>query len=200
MITVIIYIGIIILAYFLGCFSAARFIAKAFKHLKICKVGTGRPDTENIYFNVSKSLGILVGALDFLKVYIFLSILNYLLPKFDITSAISDPSDLIIFGVAMLVGHVFPIFHRFYGGRGIFPYIAIMTYFAYYPMLIVAILVLLIMIFFKQFRFSQYMIVLLPPFINLFFSGSKSIDVRLFLLAFLMGIMNIISSKQKGEL
>ena len=56
------------------------------------------------------------------------------------------------------------------------------------------------MIFFKQFRFSQYMIVLLPPFVNLFFKGDKSLDVRLILLAVLMAIINVISSKQKGEL
>ncbi len=200
MVSILVFALILIISYFVGSFSGARFVAKTFRHLKICKVGTGRPDTENIFLNVSKSLGVLVGAIDFLKVYIFLVLLEHLLPKFQITDKYSTASYLFFISVMILVGHIFPVLHKFFGGRGIFTYIAIMTYFAYYPMLITAVFVILIMMFFKQFRFSQYMIVILPPLINFFFKGDKSLDVRLLLLAFLMGIFNFISSKQRGEL
>ena len=200
MTVVLIFILVAVLAYFVGSFSAARFVAKTFRHLKICKVGSKRPDTENIYKNVSKSLGILVGLIDFLKVYIFLALSSYLLTYFDITKSISHPSDIFVFGVLIIFGHVFPIIHKFYGGRGIFPYIAVLAYFAFYPVLIVAIFTVLIMIIFRQLRFSQYMIVLLPPLLNLFFPGTKSMDVRLILLALFMGVLNFIGSKQRGEL
>jgi glycerol-3-phosphate acyltransferase PlsY len=200
MMSVLIYIGVMILAYFIGNLSSARFIAKTFRHLKICKIGTGRPDTENIYKNVSKSLGILVGLLDFLKVYVFLALTDYLFSYFEITKKLATPSHIFIFGVMMILGHVFPLIHKFIGGRGIFHYIAVMAYFAFYPLVIVAVLIAVTLLIFKQLRFSQYMIVLLPPLVNLFFNSTKAIETRLILLALFMGVLNFIGSKQRGEL
>ncbi|MDD2332072.1 MAG: glycerol-3-phosphate acyltransferase, partial [Candidatus Cloacimonetes bacterium] len=68
----IILIIIVVLAYFWGSASTARIVAKSVRSLNIYKVGSGLADTENIYTNVSKPLGILVGALDAAKSYAFL--------------------------------------------------------------------------------------------------------------------------------
>ena len=67
-----------ILSYFMGCFSTARIMAKTFRSMNIYKVGTGYPDTENIFSNISKSLGIAVGAIDIAKMYMYLCLLSYL--------------------------------------------------------------------------------------------------------------------------
>ena len=68
-----ILILIIIAAYFYGCISSARVVAKTFRSLNIYKVGTGLADTENIFVNVSRPLGVLVGLLDILKAFFFSS-------------------------------------------------------------------------------------------------------------------------------
>jgi len=46
MIPILIFAGLLILSYLIGCHSAARLIAKYFRSLNIDKVGTGHPDTE----------------------------------------------------------------------------------------------------------------------------------------------------------
>ncbi|MFA7543503.1 MAG: glycerol-3-phosphate acyltransferase, partial [Candidatus Cloacimonadaceae bacterium] len=76
---VIIAILIFILAYLYGSQATARLIAKGARSLNINKVGTGLADTENIYTNISKPLGILVGALDLVKAYVFLQVINFIL-------------------------------------------------------------------------------------------------------------------------
>jgi len=100
----------------------------------------------------------------------------------------------------MILGHCLPVTHWFKGGRGIFTYIGFLLFFAPWPTIIVCIMAAILVAFFNQIRFSQYMIVLLPPFINFFFPGGKQFMAKMFLAAILMGIMNFFVSKKLGEI
>lgn len=100
----------------------------------------------------------------------------------------------------MIIGHCLPANHHFKGGRGIFTYMGLVTFFAPYPMLIIAFLSFFLVYVFKQIRFAQYMIVLLPPFINFLFPGGKEFIGKMFVVALLMIIINFIVSKRLGEI
>ncbi|MBN1327216.1 MAG: glycerol-3-phosphate acyltransferase [Candidatus Cloacimonetes bacterium] len=201
-----IFILLILAAYLLGCFSTAKVIARTFRSLNIYKVGTGHPDTQNIYDNVSKTLGIFSGMVDVGKSFFFLVLVNWLLTnsfliqKFPLISDISTQNHLLIIGFSMVIGHCFPITHKFKGGRGLFTYIGFITFFAPWPVFIITFLAIFIVIFFKQVRFSQYMIVLLPPFVNFFFEENSIFLAKMFIAAILMGIINIFVSKKLGEI
>jgi len=202
---ILLFIGMIIISYFIGCFSIARLIAKFFKSLNIYKVGTGHPDTQNIYQNVDKGLGIMVGIVDFGKIYIYLAILKFLHNPLPIFAPITTLNHLLILGFFIVVGHCLPITHHFKGGRGIFSYLGYITfffvnYFSPWPVLIVVVLAIIVVLGFKQYRFAQFMIVLLPPFINFFFEGSGTTLAKFFIAALLMGIMNVFVSKRLGEI
>ena len=199
MMSIALFVGLLIVSYLLGSISTARFVAKTVRHLNIYKVGTGRADTENIYCNVSKMLGIFVGLIDFLKVFLYLTFLEYFATYWDVMEMLQGKNFLLPIGFMMVIGHIFPIFHKFKGGRGIFSYIGFMAFFTFYPTVIVLLFVFFTLVFFKQMRFSQYMIVILIPLITFFFPSAKDFIGKLFLSAILMGIFNIISSKQKGE-
>lgn len=189
----------IIISYFIGCFSTARIIAKRFKLLNISKVGTGHPDTENIYLNVSKPLGILAGAVDASKMYIYLLLLQYCYNRLGLNDGMTEIL-LMATGFAMIVGHCLPLTDRFRGGRGLFTFIGYCTFFVFYPMLLVTGLAILVIIFFKQIRFAQYMIVLLPPFVSYFFPSLRDLFLYLLIVSILMGIINFLVSKRLGEL
>lgn len=190
---------LIIISYAIGCFSTARLIARHFKLLNIYKVGTGHPDTENIYLNVSKVLGILVGAVDLAKIYLYLMILEAIFARID-PQVVSHNNLLMIYGFAMIVGHTLPVTNRFKGGRGLFTYIGFASYFVFFPMLIVVIAAAIVILFFKQIRFAQFMIVLLPPFVSYFFPSLRTYIPRLLIFAVLMGIINYFVSKKLGEI
>lgn len=181
-----------------GCLSTSRIIAKSFRSLNIYKIGTGHPDTQNIYHNISKPLGIFAGIVDFSKIYIYLFILDIVLGRY--YSSIATQNHFLVLGFVMIIGHSLPITHHFKGGRGIFTYMGFIAFFAPYPLIIVAALALVVVLIFDQIRFAQYMIVLLPPFLSFFFPGSKDFSGKLFIAAILMGIINFFVSKRLGEI
>ncbi len=214
MMQVFIALLIIVLAYFYGGFSTARVITKSVRSLNIYKVGSGLADTENIYSNVSKPMGVLVGGLDAVKSYIFLLLVETLL-RF--ISKLNTPSDLdmlysqnimLLYGLAMLIGHCLPIRNKLRGGRGIFTYIGFIGYFAIYPVAITVVLAWIVVTFFKQIRFAQYLIVILPVILAQVFYAilpwfRKELPPHFMLLllccTFVMGILNVMVSKRLGE-
>ncbi len=206
---------VIVLAYLYGCFSTARIVAKMARSLNIYKIGTGLADTENIFANVSRPLGVLAGALDAAKAYLFLLAvelaLNMLAGKDLVPHAakLYSPHFMMLYGMAMLTGHCLPITHSFKGGRGIFTYSGFVAYLVFYPMLLTMAIAWLLVFFFKQIRFAQYMIVVLPgilaqifySFIPMFRDDRPAYFLAMMLgIAALMGILNYIVSKKMGEL
>jgi glycerol-3-phosphate acyltransferase PlsY len=79
MLSIIVFVVLLIISYLLGCFSTAKLIAKSYKSINIYKVGSGHPDTQNIYHNIDKSLGIFTGIVDLGKVFFYLFLLKYIL-------------------------------------------------------------------------------------------------------------------------
>ncbi|MBC8526947.1 MAG: glycerol-3-phosphate acyltransferase [Candidatus Cloacimonetes bacterium] len=192
---------LILLAYYIGSFSFARIITKIFRNLNICKVGDLTADATNVYRNVSKTLGIVVWILDFLRIYISLWFVWLVFLK-------NEPELLILVGFSMIVGHCFPIMHRFVGSRGVVAYIALLFFFAPYATLIVGIACLVILIFFRQIRFIQYMMVIMVPVVYYILRKietpmlfSHEVNVKYLLLAsIIMGILNFFVSKRYGEI
>jgi len=203
MLSIIVFAVLLIISYLLGCFSTAKVLAKSYKSINVYKVGTGHPDTQNIYNNIDKTLGIFTGIVDFGKMYFYLFLLEKLLKYSSVTDAIGNigtNDHLLILGFFMVVGHCLPVTHRFKGGRGIFTYTGFVLYFAPIPMIMIMLLAIILVFFFKQMRFAQYMIVLLPPFINFLFEDDPAFLAKMFVAALLMGIINFIVSKKLGEI
>ena len=207
--------GIVVVAYMYGCFSTARIIAKSFRSLDIYKVGSGLADTENIYSHISKPLGVLVGALDVAKAYLFMKVAEMLLILLAGSGlvhgveAVYAPTYMLVYGLAMLVGHCLPVTHRWKGGRGIFTYTGFMAYFALWPMVIAMVVAWLLIAIYKQIRFAQYLIVILPvilvqvfySFIPMFRKELPPYFIGMMLgVALFMGILNFVVSKKLGEL
>ena len=215
---ILIAVLIILLSYFYGGFSTARVLAKSFRFLNIYKVGTGLADTENIYFNVSKPLGILTGTLDAVKSYAYLFFVSMLLTFMDKMPFPPDLSKLyccdflMLYGVAMLIGHCLPLTQQFRGGRGIFTYFGIMLFFTPIPAMLTGLLALVLVAGFRQIRFAQYTIVILPVILTQIcssfdfcsmlvphqYSGAL-FTTKLLGMAVLMGILNFFVSKKLGE-
>lgn len=192
-------------AYLIGCISSAQLLAKTFRNLNIYRVGTGHPDTENIYNSVSKSLGILTGLIDIGKIYIVLwfSKLILELPYFGWGDK-TIFNLLLLVGFTSILGHCFPITQKFIGGRGMFSYIGFILFFAPIPMLIISIIAAFIVIKYHQIRFAKFMIILLPPILNLIpimnkTNYSTKFIWEMFLAAVIIGLLNFLVSKRKGE-
>lgn len=188
-----------ILSYFLGCFSTARVIAKNFRNLNVYKIGFGFADTENIYSNISKPLGVLAAFIDSGKMALYLIFLKYLFTYLNF-AILSNEIMIFVFGFFMIAGHCLPVTHSFKGGRGIFTYIGLLIVFIPLPMLYVLTISFAIIILFKQIRFAQYLIVLIPPVLSFFWGKPRQLVILMSITAFLMGLLNFIVAKRLGEL
>ncbi|OQY38454.1 MAG: hypothetical protein B6226_03665 [Candidatus Cloacimonetes bacterium 4572_65] len=194
---------IVIVAYAFGLLSTARVFAKTFRYLKLSKIGTGHLDTRNIYSNVSKPMGFIVGLIDIAKSYAFLYLLRYLLVDVFDLPAYADNKLLFVYGFFMILGHSFPFYNKFRGGRGIFTFAGYIAFFAPLPMLIVGSLATLISLVFAQHRAAKYLTVGGPVIASLIISTithtASDLTTAILLASISMIIVNFIVSKKRKE-
>lgn len=104
----------IVIGYVFGCFSTAYFVGRT-NHIDIREYGSGNAGTTNAMRTLGKRAGIITYVGDFLKAVIPVS-----LARFVVLSGQSDV-DLLCFvlGLGVVLGHNFPVWLRFKGGKGI---------------------------------------------------------------------------------
>ena len=107
---------LIIAAYLLGSIPTAVWIGKAFFSIDVREFGSGNAGATNTFRVLGKSAGIPVLIIDILKGTAAVS-LSYL-SGFEVNSTAFINVQLVL-GVAALLGHIFPIFAGFRGGKGV---------------------------------------------------------------------------------
>tara|TARA_B100000579_G_scaffold398522_1_gene378849 strand:- start:1064 stop:1645 length:582 start_codon:yes stop_codon:yes gene_type:complete len=114
------FIIVALYSYFLGSIPFGLILTKIFLKKDIRKVGSGNIGTTNVLRTGKRSLAILTLILDMLKGYI--SVLVTLLYYENLTSYAA----LISF-----IGHVFPVWLNFKGGKGVATYLGVILALSY---------------------------------------------------------------------
>lgn len=108
---------LIILAYLIGSIPTAVWVSRKFFGIDIRDYGSGNAGATNTYRVLGPKWGTLVMAVDVLKgaaatsLYVFLS--HYLHDEWDRTNL------MIGLGMAAVLGHIYPIWAGFKGGKGV---------------------------------------------------------------------------------
>ena len=102
---------IIILSYFLGSINFAYIMAKV-KGIDIASSGSGNPGTSNALRTLGKGSAVIVLLGDLLKGA--LPIIFFYEDQY-----------FLIYGVAAVLGHIYPIFYKFKGGKGVATYVGV---------------------------------------------------------------------------
>ncbi|MFA6125732.1 MAG: glycerol-3-phosphate 1-O-acyltransferase PlsY [Bacteroidales bacterium] len=107
----------LVLAYMMGSVSSAVWLGRWMKGVDVRNLGSGNAGFANVMRNLGPVVGIPVLIIDTMKGY-FAVQLAFLIPGIE-----SGSETLyfwqIIFGMAALVGHLFPLFTGFRGGKGV---------------------------------------------------------------------------------
>ena len=111
------YIVVTIIAYLLGSISFSVIISKKMAGFDVRKKGSGNAGTTNVLRSVGKKAAIFTLICDILKgvVAILVALLAGLIFKDKLDRALLVQ----LAGIAVIVGHTFPIFFDFKGGKGI---------------------------------------------------------------------------------
>jgi len=109
------WLPILAIAYLLGSIPFGYVLVRIFRKEDIRATGSGNIGATNVARSGAKGLGILTLLLDLLKAFAAVKIAQYFAPGMP-----GFPSDLaVLAGVAAVLGHVFPIWLGFKGGKGV---------------------------------------------------------------------------------
>ena len=113
---------VVITAYLLGSLNFAIIFTKAFVHQDVRDFGSGNAGMTNVLRVVGKKAGALTFICDGLKGFIACMVGKYVFTYLLCATAnpIFNPTyGAYICGVAVMIGHVLPVFFQFKGGKGV---------------------------------------------------------------------------------
>ncbi len=145
----------IIASYLLGSVSFSVVLAKALKGIDIRQHGSGNAGATNTLRVLGKGPAILVLALDVLKGIAAVWIGRWLGGDSDWVAALC--------GIAAIIGHNWPLYFRFRGGKGIATTIGVMATLAFLPALYAGIIAIISIVFTRYVSLGSLIFVFLTP-------------------------------------
>lgn len=110
---------LIILAYLIGSISNAVWISKRFFHIDIREYGSGNAGATNTFRVLGPRAGTVVMILDMLKGVLAVE-LAHIIPYYNQPEHAAQLMNFqLALGLAAVVGHIFPIWAEFRGGKGV---------------------------------------------------------------------------------
>lgn len=106
---VLFYFIVIIVGYFMGCIQSSYIIGRMNK-IDIREHGSKNAGASNAFMTLGWKKGVLVGVIDILKAAIPVFIVTLVFPGNDILAMAC--------GASVVLGHIFPVFMGFRGGKG----------------------------------------------------------------------------------
>jgi len=133
---IVVNILITILAYLLGSIPTSIWISRSFFNIDIRDYGSGNAGATNTFRVLGIKAGIVVFIVDILKGFLAVNLI-YLTDYY-----IPDSGDYIniqlLLGIAAMLGHIFPIYAGFRGGKGVATLFGVICAISLYPTLIMA--------------------------------------------------------------
>lgn len=99
-----------LLGYFIGTVNPAYLLGKV-KGFDIRQKGSGNAGASNALILFGKMIGVVCALLDIAKAYFAILLTTKLFPNFSLAFAVT--------GVACVLGHIFPFYMHFKGGKGL---------------------------------------------------------------------------------
>lgn len=159
------------LGYFIGAFPSAYIITRLLAGKDIRTIGTGHTGvgnvgTRNVYVNVGKVAGVVVFFADFIKSAGAVLLAEWMtgFPS----PYVSPPNAAIFFvlaaGVAVVVGHIWPVYLGFVGGGGLVTAVGVLSVLMTSDMLLAAAIILVLLWITRNTVLSAVLgLVMVPP-------------------------------------
>jgi glycerol-3-phosphate acyltransferase PlsY len=115
----ILYLLLIVASYFIGAIPSGVVLARAFSGKDIRQEGSGNIGATNVTRVLGKKLGALTLAGDLLKGFLPVCIGSYLVSSLNVVC---------LMGCAAFMGHLFPVYLKFKGGKGVATALGVFLY------------------------------------------------------------------------
>jgi glycerol-3-phosphate acyltransferase PlsY len=140
---VLLHVALILGAYLLGSVPTSVWLGRAFFGLDIREHGSGNAGATNTFRVLGKPAGLFVFLVDFFKGFGAVK-LSFLLSLYPVGSGEFITFQLAL-GITAMLGHIFPIYVGFKGGKGVATLFGVIAAISFYPTLIMAGIFLLVL-------------------------------------------------------
>jgi acyl phosphate:glycerol-3-phosphate acyltransferase len=181
----------IVIAYLLGTIPTAYIAGRLKKGVDIRQVGDGNMGAGNAFHHLGPKTGCTVGILDAVKGVLAISLAQ---------AASLPEAAVLLAGVAAVVGHNWPIFLNFRGGRGEATTIGILLVLVTQPILITGAFAAAVLIRSKKVPLASAVLFIPLPFICWWLGISGALIVFSIGLPCLVGITHYIKTRQEAPL
>lgn len=110
---------LIIIAYLIGSIPTALIISKKFFGIDIRDYGSGNMGATNTFRVLGSKYGTLVMILDILKGAVAVGLYNFIPYYYGSDAELQRTNFMIGLGLSAVVGHIFPLYANFKGGKGV---------------------------------------------------------------------------------
>jgi len=133
---VVVNIIITIVAYLLGSIPTSVWISRAFFNIDIRDFGSGNAGSTNTFRVLGVKAGIIVFIVDVVKGFIAVNLIHF--TKYYIPNSGDYINIQLLLGIAAMLGHIFPVYVGFKGGKGVATLFGVICAISLYPTLIMA--------------------------------------------------------------
>ena len=185
----------ILLAYLTGAFPSAVWVGKTFYKIDVREFGSGNAGATNTFRVLGKKAGIPVLIMDIFKGWLSVNYISFLTNIPQSAEAIFEIQ--LAFGIAAVIGHLFPIYTGFRGGKGIATLLGLLIGLHFVAALYSILVFVIVLITSKYVSLSSLIASIAFPIFVVLILGSTNLSLNLF--AFFVPILSLITHQKNIE-
>ncbi|OLS01686.1 glycerol-3-phosphate 1-O-acyltransferase PlsY [Tissierella creatinophila] len=178
------YIFLIIISYLMGCFSSAYIVGKTFKKIDIRDFGSGNVGSTNALRVMGVKFGIFTFLLDILKGVLAVYIGKFILG--DIGGVVA--------GLFVVIGHDWPVFIGFKGGKGVATSIGVLLVLFGVMIFIPLVITIIIISITKYVSLGSIAFLVMMPIVYSIFI--REFKMEYFILSLMLALFGVIRHKE----
>ena len=185
----------ILLAYLTGAFPSAVWVGKTFYKIDVREFGSGNAGATNTFRVLGKKAGIPVLIMDIFKGWLSVNYISFLTNIPESAEAVFEIK--LAFGIAAVIGHLFPIYTGFRGGKGIATLLGLLIGLHAVAALYSILVFVIIFITSKYVSLGSIIASIAFPILVILILGSTNVSLNLF--AFFVPILSLITHQKNIE-
>jgi len=185
----------VLLAYLTGAFPSAVWVGKTFYKIDVREFGSGNAGATNTFRVLGKKAGIPVLIMDIFKGWLCV---NYILFLTNIPQSAESVFEIkLAFGIAAVIGHLFPVYTGFRGGKGIATLLGLLIGLHAVAALYSILVFLFVFLISKYVSLASIIASIAFPVVVVLILGSTNLSLNLF--AFFVPILSLITHQKNIE-
>lgn len=187
---------LLILSYLTGAFPSAVWYGRTFYNVDVREYGSGNAGATNTFRVLGKNAGIPVLFMDVFKGWISVNYI-FLINSSNIFSPELLFENQLAFGIAAVIGHLFPIYTGFRGGKGIATMLGLLIGLQPYAAFFSLIIFVIIFFIFRYVSLASMIASIAFPFFVMIILSSTNEPLNLF--AIFVPILSLITHQKNIE-